>query len=186
MPGQSRSRGAKKYSLGKAVETMDLDLPSGNTCLVVRPGIQGLIKHGILDSLDTLTGLVQSELIDAKDPKKVQQAAMAFAQRPDDLLAAMDLMDKVIEYVVKEPGVVRPIRRDDNGEPILLDGKEIPLTDSERDDETLYTDEVDMDDRLFIFQFVVGGTRDLETFRAQRAAMLGGVPNVQDVSLPTE
>lgn len=184
MPGQTRN---KKYKLGKAVETMDLYLPSGNTCLVVRPGVQGLIKHGILDSLDSLTGLVQTELIDAKDPKSTMKAVSALAERPADLLAAMDLMDKVIEYVVKEPHVIRPIRRDAAGKPVLDDaGKEIPLADEERDPEELYTDEVDMDDRLFIFQFVVGGTRDIESFRAQRQAMLGGVPTGQDVPLSAE
>lgn len=181
MPGQ------RKYSLGKATEAMDLDLPSGNTCLVIRPGVQGLIKHGILDSLDSLTGLVQAELIDAKDPMKVRKAVSAFAARPDDILAAMDMMDKVIEYVVREPSVLRPIQRDPaSGKPILVDGKEVSLPDSERDSEQLYTDEVDTDDKLFIFQFVVGGTRDIESFRAQSAAMLGGVPTVKNVPLPTE
>lgn len=185
MPGQSRK--AKKYTLGKAKETMDLLLPSGNVCLVIRPGVQGLIKHGILDSLDTLTGIVQQDLIDANDPKAQLKAAQALASKPDDLLAAMDLMDKVLEYVVKEPRPVRPIRRDATGKPLLTpEGKEIPLAEEEREDEVTYTDEVDLDDKLFIFQFVVGGTRDIESFRAQRQAVLGGVPTGQDVPLSAE
>lgn len=167
MPGQSRK--AKKYTLGKATEAIDLDLPSGNTCLVIRPGVQGLIKHGILDSLDSLTGLVQTDLIDAKDPKKTAQAVVALASRPEDLLAALSLMDKVIAYVVQEPKVELP-----------------PEDDSERDPEVVYADEVDNDDKMFIFQFVVGGTRDIESFRAQRSAMLGGISTLQDVPLPAE
>lgn len=182
MPGQSRK---KKYGLGKSNQRIELGLPSGETCLVIRPGVQGLIRMGILDSLDSLTSLVQTELIEAQDPRKAQKAVAALAERPEDLAKAMDLMDKVTECVVVEPSVVRPIQRDDAGKPILLDGKEIPLLDSERDDEVFYTDDVDIDDKMFIFQYVVGGTNDLQQFRNESAELLGGVPTLQDVSLPS-
>lgn len=171
MPGQSRRSGGNKtkYGLGKASQRIELELPSGETCLVVRPGVQGLIGAGILDSLDTLTGLVQSELIDSKDPRNAQKAVKALAENPQDLLKAMDLVDKVVCYVVKAPEVLMP-----------------PADASERDAEALYADEVDLDDKMFIFQFVVGGTRDIEQFRKESQELLGGVPAFQDVSLPTE
>lgn len=184
MPGQSRK---PKYGIGKATAQIELELPSGNTCLVIRPGVQGLIKYGILDSLDSLTGLVQTELIDPHDPKKMQAAVARMAERPEDLTTAMDLVDKVIAYVVQQPSVLRPIQMTVDGKPSLdADGNEVPLRDSERDPEALYVDDVDLEDKMFIFQFVVGGTRDIETFRAESANMLGGVPTIQNVSLPAE
>ena len=36
----------------------DLTVPSGQTCLVRRPGVQGLMEAGILHDLDTLTAEV--------------------------------------------------------------------------------------------------------------------------------
>lgn len=170
MPGQTRRSGGKpKYGLGKSAQQIELVLPSSETCLVIRPGVQGLIKAGILDNLDTLTGLVQTELIDSKDPRIKQQAVNALASRPGDLLKAMSLVDRVVCHVVKAPEVEMP-----------------PESDSERDPETLYADDVDLDDKMFIFQFVVGGTRDIEQFRKQSEELLGGIPTVQNVSLPTE
>jgi hypothetical protein len=39
-----------------------------------------------------------------------------------------------------------------------------------RDPNILYVDQVDFDDKLFIMQFAMGGTRDLEQFRQQQVA----------------
>jgi hypothetical protein len=163
MPGQP------KYGLGRASSTTDLLLPSGNTCLVTRPGVQGLIKMGVLDSLDSLTSIVQKDHLDTNDPKKMQAAVSEFAKRPADLLEGMRIIDKTVCAVIVNPHVEMP-----------------PESDQDRDGQVIYADDVDEDDKMFIFQFVVGGTRDIESFRAQRAELLGGLPTSQDVPLPAE
>lgn len=163
MPGQT-----KKYGLGRATNAIELDLPSGNTCLVIRPGVQGLIKHGLLDSLDTLTSLVQINHIDSKDPKAMAKAVNDFAQDPKKILEASRIIDQVLCYVVHEPKVLMP-----------------PESDSERDPGSLYADEVDEEDKLFIFQYVVGGTRDIESFREQSKKLMDGIQPSEDVPLPS-
>lgn len=183
MPGQSRKQ--KQYGFGRA-DTTELLLPSGNTCLVKRPGVQGLIKAGLLDSLDSLTAIVQVDHIDANDPRKMAEAVNKMTADPSRITEALDVVDKALCFAVVAPKVFRPIRTDEADKPILLDGKEIPLEDEERDAERIYTDEVDEEDKMFVFQFLVGGTRDVETFRAESKAMLGGVPAGQDVPVPTE
>lgn len=165
MPAKPR----KKYGLKKSGETEELSLPSGELCLVRRPGVQGLIKAGILDSLDSLTGIVQIDHIDANDPKKMAKAVESLARRPDDLASAMELLDKVLVYVVVEPKVY--LRSD---------------PPAQQDDETLYADEVDETDKQFIFQFVVGGTRDIERFREEQQKLLGSLSVGEDVQLPSE
>lgn len=153
-----RARNKKQYGLGKATQEIELDLPSGNQCLVVRPGVQGLIKAGILDSLDTLTSIVQVDHLDANDPKSMARAVHKAAEAPEKLLEGMAIVDKTIVHVVKEPSVGFHTE--------LKAGEVAP---------DVFVEDVDLDDKMFIFQFVVGGTRDLEAFRATREAVLGGL-----------
>lgn len=183
MPGPSKTK--TKYSLGRA-DASDLKLPSGNVCLVKRPGVQGLIKAGLLDSLDSLTAIVQVDHIDANDPKKMAQAVNKMAADPTRIGEALDLVDKAICFAVVAPKVFRPVVLDTDGTPVLLSGKEVPLPDDEREPDRIYTDEVDEEDKMFIFQFLVGGTSDVASFRKESQAMLGGLPAVQDVPLSTE
>lgn len=164
MPGQGR-KATKRYSLGVNKPT-ELELPSGNICLVERMGVRGLIKAGLMDSLDSLTGLVQKELIDSQDPKKQAQAALQLAEDPAKLQEGIDLIDRVICHVVKAPEV------------------HMPPKEGERDPEKLYADDVDDDDKTFIFNFVVGGTRDIEQFRQERHQRLVSLSALQDVQMP--
>ena len=48
----------------------------------------------------------------------------------------------------------------------------VPEDEDERDDDLLYVDEVDDEDKMFIFQWATGGTSDVETFREQARADL--------------
>lgn len=167
MPGQSpkaTTRKSKKYALGVASKKHELELPSGNVCLVTRPGVQGLIKAGLLDSLDTLTSIVQIDHIDANDPKRMAQAAQSLSQNAEKLLESMKVIDKVVCHVVVEPQVFMP-----------------PEGNEQRDPDRLYADEVDLDDKAFIFQYIVGGTRDLVKFRAELSKLVDGVPAGEDV-----
>lgn len=167
MPGQTRST-KKQYGLGRTDAT-ELLLPSGNTCLVKRPGVQGLIKAGLLDSLDSLTSIVQVEHIDANDPKKMAAAVSKMAADPARINEALDVVDKAVCFAVVAPKVFMP-----------------PPDGETRMEDAVYADDVDEEDKMFIFQFLVGGTRDVESFRKESQAMLGGVPTIQDVPLPAE
>lgn len=188
MPGTpKKSTAAKKaaparaadkptYGLGLANKPMELDLPSGNTCLAVRPGAQGLIKAGLLDSLDQLTSLVQAEHIDSKDPKKaIQEGVNALAMDHQKILEGMEILDRAVAFVVREPKLHldEPEIDKATGEP-KVDAKGFPVY-APRDPEKLYADETDLEDRMFIFQWCVGGTSDLKTFRAQSEDLMGNI-----------
>jgi len=157
--------------------TIDLEVPSGQLCLVRRPGIAGLVKAGVLDSLDALTGIVQTDHIERVKSGKGEISKEDIAALAGDkakLLEALELADKVVEYVVVQPSVFRAIARDETGKPVLdEDGKESPLSEADRMPGQVYTDMVDLMDKMFIFQFVVGGVRDLETFRKEFGEVVG-------------
>lgn len=174
MPGPK-----KKKTLGSGGKTtIDLVVPSGETCSVIRPGVQGLIKAGVLDSLDTLTGLVQIDYIDANDPKKLAAAVKALSTNKSSLTDGLELMDKVVAFVVREPVVhldpKRPADAGRNWEPDELPEGEI------------YASQIDLDDKSFIFGFVVGGTRDLESFRSQQRELVGRLSSGEDMEMPSK
>jgi hypothetical protein len=189
MPATPRKKTARAQSTpgsqygqgwGAAELTIDLPMPSGALCQVRRPGIPGLIKAGILDSLDALTGIVQTDHIErvkeGKDPAVTAEQMKALSRDKEGLLRALDLTDKVVEYVVLQPTVFRPIRRNPDSSPKLdADGKETELADDERVVGVIYTDSIGLEDKMYIFQFVVGGVTDLETFRSEFGETLGGL-----------
>jgi hypothetical protein len=171
---------------------IDLTMPSGQLAQVRRPGVTGLVKAGLLDSLDSLTGLVKTEHMDrvrTGEPtteKITAEDIQALSHDKDRLIAALDLMDRVAEYCVVQPFVQRPVQRDDDGKPILMwrgklndDGsqrmEELPLPDGDRVAGVVYTDIIDGTDKVYLFQFVVGGVHDLEQFRKEFGETLGAV-----------
>ena len=78
----------------------------------------------------------------------------AIQQDPQMLLKVVDATDRIFAYCVVEPQFKLAVPRE------------------EREEGVLYTDMVDTEDKTFIFQLAVGGTRDLARFRAEQAAQL--------------
>lgn len=132
---------------GKSKGT-ELELPSDNVCVVEPVGMQVFLSRGMIPN--SLMPLIQEAINKGKPPKMDQLIV-----DKNTLDQMMKLMDDVVCYVVLEPRV-NPI-------PMDVEGNILPQAD--RDRELLYVDEVDFLDKTFIFQFVVGGTRDLEQFR---------------------
>jgi len=170
----------------------DLDLPSGETCQVRRPGVQGLIKANVLHSLDSLTAIVQTETIPKASGKPVSNIE-AVANDPEKFNAMMETVDKIVCHVVVQPHVENnlvPVL-DENNQPVLdANGKpELrELSDEEKDvaiaqwENThpdvamVYVDWIDSIDKMFIMNFAVGGSANLAEFRKATEVSLGGVP----------
>lgn len=135
----------------------DLVCPSGQMCLVRRPGTEGLIKAGILRDLDSLTALVNEEHV--KRVKGVPQIDIATLMKdPENITNILHVTDRVVCYVVVKPEV-----------------QMAPNSPALRQSGVIYTDMVDLDDKMFILNFAVGGTRDLETFRKERQQLVGSL-----------
>jgi len=142
----------------------DLLLPSGNTARVRRPGPEALLKKGVLP--DALAAQVQEMIAKGKGTISQKQTE-ELGNDPETVLAMLDAMDRVLCTVVLEPKVL--YHRNDKGE-------DIP--EEERED-GIYTDDVDFEDKSFIFQYAVGGTRDLARFRRETGISLGDVSDEQ-------
>lgn len=187
MPGKNRTNGPKpasKYTLGSKTSNSglhDVLLPSGATCQARRPGVQGMIAAGVLDNFDELTALVQSEHITPKIPKgqsaaaaakvsaaQTQGAAEALIKDKGKLHTALTLMDRLAAYVIVQPPVWVDYQ--------LMDEPDEAWAKREAEAEesgALAIREVDIDDKMFLLNWAVGGSSDLAAFRTGTNELLG-------------
>lgn len=170
MPGKTRpakaaSKANGKYSFGKSESDLhDVTLPSGGIVQARRPGVGGLIEMGLLDSFDDLTALVQTEHIDSKDGKVTPEQAKAAAENlmanKESLAAALHLIDKLTVGVVVQPLVWVDYQLEGESDEDWLKRKE-----QAEEDEAFPVRKVDLDDKMFLLNWAVGGTPDLKAFR---------------------
>lgn len=162
------SRVTSKSQWKSSAGGTELEVPSGNVALVRAPGMQVFIEQGLIPN--TLMPIVQKAISEKKPPK------MDELKITDESLAEMvQMIDAIAIYCVIEPALTT------NKNP---DGEVIPEKD--RDNELLYVDEVDVQDKLFIFQFAVGGVRDLERFRKQQEQVMESVPGGEVMAFAPE
>lgn len=167
--------------------THDLPVPSGQLCQVRMPGVQAMIAAGVFESIDTLTGLINEKHIkrvQGRTPKAgpgsqngqpVQVDTDALMKDPKNLAKVFELVDKVTEHMVLQPKVKRPVKKIPQGEIGSGEFTEVLLKFEEREDDVVYTDRIDMMDKMFIFQYAVGGDTDVESFRERFQEGMGGV-----------
>jgi hypothetical protein len=149
--------------------TEELRTPSGQLCLVMRPGMEGLMKAGVLHNVDTL-----SQVVNAKHLKRVAGKAdeinvSSLMDDPDALDEVTHVVDKIVCHCVVQPQVFMT-----------------PNDVTRREAGVVYADMVDLVDKMFIFQYVVGGTRDLETFRGGLSVPVGSVEDGASVPVSSE
>jgi hypothetical protein len=186
----------------------ELTLPSGNVCLVKRPGMQKLMAMGIMP--DSLTPIAMKHIAAAEsggrpikdDDKRIEQELLeAVISDPTQLNELMQTFDKVVAECVVSPKVhvhwwtEDDVRRGACSADMVGDEieEEDRLSDEVDEDDVrysadppLYTDDVDDEDKQFIFQYVVGGSRDLERFRSEQASAVEDSPAVEDVPMPAK
>lgn len=135
----------------------DLVVPSGQTCLAKRPGVQGLMEAGILHDLDMLSGIVDEKHVKRVNGKPQIDVA-DLAKNPDQITSVLHLVDRVVCHVVLKPSIHMT-----------------PNDPTTRVKGAIYADMVDIVDKMFIFNFAVGGVRGLEPFREQLEEALGSM-----------
>lgn len=161
----------------------DVRLPSGNVARVRRVGPEAFLTQGIMP--DSVSPIVEKAIRSKKGLRPQEQAEMV--KDPKQLGALMEMLDRTLCYAVLQPEVVMPPACTVCGE---LDSSQVEvhhdqsLSDfhrfvpGERQPGKLYADRVDLEDKMFVLNFVVGGTRDLERFRGELGAGVERVPAV--------
>lgn len=174
----------------KTGKTNDLELPSGNVAKVKNLQITELLEKGVLP--DSLEQLIAKKISTADGTKTEVQAPDKEATEkalanPKELAKLMLAVDRITVMAVVEPEVLLPKFNanegllDEKGE--TLPEKWVEIPEGDRDEDALYSDEVDLEDKMFIFQYTVGGTKDVESFREQFGAGLGNMGNGEGLLL---
>lgn len=171
---RSTSAGQKKIASAKtwkrAVDE-PVTLPSGNVVRLKRPGPTAMIQNGMLP--DALMNVVSESISSKQGLSKESQTALL--EDNERLIEMLDALDQTVPKVMVDPKCA--YHRNESGEDIPED---------ERDDDVVYTDYIDLDDKMFIFQFAIGGTRDADRFREESASALGNLADGEEVRDPAE
>lgn len=155
------------------VEGADVELPSGNVARVKQLSPQAFLASGLIP--DPLSAIIR-KAINSKQglpPKAVE----ALTDDPKKLNDALELFDRVTAFVVVEPQVLMPPKCTVCKEYFNVDARH---SDNNRDDyhtynegprnpDLLYVDQVDMQDKMYIFEWCLGSVKSLEPFRQQDA-----------------
>lgn len=182
-PTEATSAAAWKQS---AATLPLVETPTGKWVRFKKPGMTKFLEDGFLP--DNLATLVRKEIEKAKRKPGQSQpsdkdlmAALTKDLDQDGILDMLAAMDRIIVRVMVEPKFLwhRRLVREDPDDPtssVKLDAKGREVTedipDEERRDDVVYTDEMETEDKNFIFQAAVGGSTDLARFRAQSAAVM--------------
>lgn len=168
-------------------DPIPLTVPSGKTCLIKRPlGLHVFLKRGMIPN--SLLEVVQTAMAGKKsEVSDLTEKVIGNTDQINDMFGLVD--DVTIEMVVEPLISPIPVVTEENSAYFgvlagLIVGEEIPphLRD---DDDTLYVDYVEDQDKFFIFNYAVGGTNDVETFRerqAENVAALASVGEVEDIT----
>lgn len=151
----------------KAKSSAPVVLPSGNVMRIRRIGMQTLIATGkvpnalmgiMKSAVDKGTGMqgVEGEL---KDLMGDEKALRDLTQFTDDLLVMTSIEPKVYPA---------------------------PKTEADREDDKLYVDEVEEEDKAFLFQLLQGGTADVEQFRRESRSGVAAVFGRENLDVPSE
>lgn len=157
----------------------DVTCPSGQVALVKRPGVQGLVEAGVLHDIDSLTGLVDQKHIKRVKGTGEQIDVAKLMKDPESLGRVMKVIDLVTVYCVVKPKLALAWKD--------VEGQQVPLDNEERaklvEEQSIqaFSDQVELDDKMFLFNYAVGGTRSLERFRDAAEDALAGVDSEQDV-----
>lgn len=128
----------------------EIELPSGNTAQLRRVGIDVFLKTGRVPNtlLPMMRGALAGKAID---------------------LASVDITEQMVTDIMSLQDMIAV--------EAFIDPKVLPLPKegAERDEDALYVDDIDFEDKQFILQWTLGGTSDVAKFRHQTAEQLEAV-----------
>ena len=156
-PTQESKFAPTAWGAGGIGQLTELTVPSGQLCLARRPGTQGLLEAGILHNVDSLTAMVNTKHV-RRVKGKEEIDVQSLMKDPENVETLMHTIDRIVCYVVVKPDV-------------QMSPNDVTL----RDPDVIYADMIDLEDKMFIMNFAVGGTRDLERFRGELADAVGSV-----------
>jgi len=161
----------------------ELTLPSGQTCLARKMGMEGLLESGILAEADSLTGLVNEKHIrkvrgakGVADHDEVDGAALM--KDPGAFKAIITVADRALPTILVSPKVTLHYTEQTVGKTTVtkaLTDKQREKIREESDEPVVFTDQIGLEDKMFLFEWAIGSLGDLASFRRGSSNDVGGV-----------
>jgi len=175
----------------------DVELPSGLWCKAKRIGMEALVQGGKIPN--TLLPIVMEALEGGDAGRKRAEEKLRSQMSAAHIADMMAMYDSITMFVVVAP-TIRPVpekcscgAKTVNGEIILDEDISVPVKhdkhnwrpvpdeDREHGSGIAYIDWIDFADKVYLMNFAVGGTRDLETFRKEQSELLDTLSTGKDV-----
>lgn len=126
-----------------------MELPSGLIVKLRNPGgMRVFLKDGLIPN--SLMGMVKKAMETGQELNPTELLREDGGIDPELMNEMNALLDNVVVQCFVEPTVMPT-----------------PEDEADRNEDQLYADEIPDDDKMFVFQWVSGGTRDLEQFRLE-------------------
>jgi hypothetical protein len=155
----------------------EMELPSGLIVKVRNPGgMQAFLAEGLVPNV--LMKIIQDGIKKGSAPSA--EEIMPEGELDPQLLGDMNkMLDAITIRTIVEPRIAPVITQADLDRHNEMNGTSFTDIEDIRSDDILYVDEIPMDDKQFLFQWIQGGTKDLKTFRQQLDANVVAVAKVQ-------
>lgn len=165
-PSKRAASPASEFKKGKKGKV--IQLPSGLFMQVRRVELRTFLQRG--DVPNPLLPLVEEAL--SKGQNADLDGITGFKDGKVDLELVNEMYDMVNTVVCS----------------VAIEPKVFPVPEDEdaRDDDLLYVDEVDDEDKMFLFQWSIGGTDDVATFRREAEEGLVALAQGSGGGVPTE
>lgn len=160
--GNPANRPTSVASWKKSSASPLITMPSGNVMRIRKIGLQAVMATGVMPN--SLMAYADRAVKKGKKQEVTEADMVNILQDPQQLAEISKFMDDITILCAEEPAV-----------------HPLPEEGVEKDDELLYVDEVDEEDKMFLFQVVTGGTTQVETFREEHARNVAAVHRRQDM-----
>ena len=131
--------------------SFDFTTSSGNTCKMREVSLTDLVFEGVIDYIDSLSGIVNSKIAKKSGgrQKTDSEKALEMLKSASEIKDALAIMDRVVVHVVVEPKV----------SPVPEDGT--------FEDDVVYITNIPLEDRTDIFMRAIKEVKSAETFRQE-------------------
>jgi len=158
-----------------------IELPSGFIVRWRNPGgLRAFLANGTIPN--SLMPLVQKALNSKQGVEESE--VVELIQDPEKLQEMMALYDSIAVQLIVEPRIHAVPTWDDveahNAKAESEDFK-VEVPEDLRYEDKLYVDELPDEDKMFLFQLMTGGTKDLETFRQRHEIGMDSLARVSGV-----
>lgn len=168
----------------------ELTLPSGQTCRARKVTILSMIEAGILNEADSLTALVDQHTRKVKGGKtadgvKIDSSILADAEAIKKMI---EMADRSLPSIVVSPPVMLHFQEVKVGKTKVTKKYSEEERNRLRADRPglIFTDQIDLDDKMELFQWGVGGLKAFSSFPGVATPDVGSMVPVVGPSAKTK